>query len=237
MQILYCSKHSKDCKTVYFEGNSKLVYKSIPYQDVIDNLTNKVVWRLSTSWHEVEIDKVLTTCRKIVNLDNDLVIYYLTNDNKIINSSGVIMYTVDGNNIMDGESVNYVIQSYRIMADENNVVSYYWTKNINGGLITTMPPIQGVEQTSVYKSYNYGYLLDENMDVVYYIVDNEVKKNPFDLDTLYYVQPNNTITNNKFKYEATQVAFAECNSTSILSTSQTNTMKLNDMDISSEIHI
>ena len=45
MQILYCSKHSKDCKTVYFEGNSKCMQNTVEVFPAVVELLGGVFYR------------------------------------------------------------------------------------------------------------------------------------------------------------------------------------------------
>lgn len=227
--------------TESYKGGDE-VYTSIPYFDVMDVSTGLPVWRLSTSYIHTTINNKVISCRPVVSIDNNMTILYLTDDNVFLSPTGIEMYYLDKDNNVRDDSISseplFKIQDYRIIANKEGVVKYYWHKTKEGGVITTsstyIPSVTNVEYNVIY----YGYLLGQDRETIkYYIYNNEISKTIFGDDVLYYIQPNNTITKSNFKYEATQVEFDECVLSDILSTSQTNTNRLSEMDVSSEVVI
>ena len=226
-----------------FDGTLPSKYTSFDYFDIKkietyseeDNnivLNDTPVYRLYKPSVETIINNRLISCKKIV-LYNTItsVVYYLKDDGNIINNAGNIVYKLVDNNIIDVStgSPTYQIQDYEILKSTSDNSLLYWNNNY----ITNNIVFNG--DNILYTVLDYGILVDHYNVIHYHVVDNEIKTEPFVDDTVYYILQNNTISNVNYKYNYVQTELEDCSAKSVISSSQTNSMKLLDMDINSEI--
>ena len=161
--------------------------------------------------------------------------YYLVNDKISYDEAGkeVVFYKQSNGDITideEGTKVLYKIQSYRTISDLSGNASYYWQVND-----TITSDVSGLKY--VYTSRNYQVIIDKTV-IKYFIQENRtVTTDIFGKEVLYYVQPDNVITTSYILYNSSEINFDDCTLETIVSKSETNTSKLEDVMLLDELVI
>lgn len=167
--------------------------------------------------------------------EGNIIKYYIVNNTITYDKDGIktAFYIQDNGNITidkDGKDVLYYIQKYRIIKGVNNNQYLYWQEN---NIISN--DIQGLDFLYNVKKYQ---LIIENKYVKYFIQDDKsISTDIFGKNIEYYLQPDNVITTNYILYDSSKIRFENCTLETILSKSETNSSKLEDIMLIDEIVI